>query len=179
MNEVPARWVLAALLATCVSQAGYTKVIMQGVHEVRGASAELHLVTEVGENELAGFGAIRFEPLETSIGSRLCPPALHDEYDAAAAEWQRKLAMHYSGDGPGLAVRSEVLYFQEKGLLGSALMLSRVRMHTMERLVVDGIVLAESKSYRAGDEDALAAATLEAIGEFLERQKGVRNGEEN
>ena len=179
MNGVAARWALAALLAVSVSQAGCTKVIMQGVHEVRGASAKLHLISAVDENEFAGYGGIRFEPLETSIGSRLCPPTLHDEYDAAAAVWQRKLAEHYSGGGPELTIESEALYYQKKGLLKSALMLSRVRMRAKETLVMDGIVLAKSKSYRAGGESALAAATLKAIGKFLERQKGVESEDED
>ena len=49
--------------------------------------------------------------------------------------------------------------------------LARVRMHEDGTLVADVVVRSESKSFRAGDEKALAGACIQAIGKFLKKQK--------
>jgi hypothetical protein len=56
-------------------------------------------------------------------------------------------------------------------LLGSAQLLVRLTMRDGERVVVDALVNAESKSFRAGSGDDLAQAAIKAVGRFLVRHK--------
>lgn len=151
---------------------GCFTAIKQAYHEARGAQAEVKPI-QAGDGALAGFNEVRFAPATASVGPKFAPPALLRAYDAAVAGLRTDLGKHYPGGAPALNVETEVLYFQEKGLLSGAQMLSRVRMGDAGRVVVDALVLAESKSFRAGGEDDLAKATVNALREFLQKQKGA------
>lgn len=76
-----------------------------------------------------------------------------------------------------MAVDSDIQYFQGKGALSGAFMLTRVKLRDGERVAGELFVRAESESFRAGGEDALANASVTALGKFLKSRGAVREGE--
>lgn len=162
---------LVLLTTSTLSLTGCFTIAKQAIHEARGAQGELLPVSTVGDSALARCRSIVFTPADTTAGPRLCPPALLREYDAATRKLAARLRPHYPGGAPTLTVDSEILYFQRKGLLSGAFMLTRVRMRADDRLAVDAIIKAESAAYTAGGEDDLADATVDALGRFLRRNR--------
>jgi hypothetical protein len=164
--------VLAGLTLTVVP--GCSSVVKQVIAEGRGAKAELMPLRPVATRELSGFQGVSFSPARTELPPSLCPPRLLSEYDREAARRVEKLAKHFPGGEPALTVDTDVLYFQEKSLFGSAECLTRVKLRSGGSLVVDALVRAESRSFRAGDEEGLAKACVRAVYDFLLDQKGVK-----
>jgi len=161
-------------LTGCVG-AAFT-VAKQAVREVRGAQGELLLITEDRPTDLRAIRGVEFAPAYSTLGSRWCPPRLLQAYDRCANQLLPRLRAYYPGGTPTLTIESEVVYFQKKGLFGAAQMLTRVRMRNGQSLLVDGLLKTESESFREGDEDDLARASVEALGRFLENsRKGVQS----
>jgi len=167
---------LLAALALLTSS-GCTTVAKQALHEVRGARAEISLVEQVGENALAKYESVRFEPATSDVG-QVCPTKVLQAWDRHTAEEQASLAKYFPGDLPALRIESEIWFFKEKGLLGQAECLARIRIRDNETLKADLIVQALSKSFRAGDESALTEAAVHAIGKFLKKQRKPAETEE-
>jgi hypothetical protein len=159
------------LAANTLPLAGCLTVAKQAFEEARGAQGEVLPITQVSETTLARYQSLEFTPATTAAGGRLCPPALLRAYDRAANRLAARLKTYYPGSAPTLTVDSEILYFQAKGLLSGAFMLTRVKMHEHDQLAVDALVKAESAAYSAGDEDDLADAAVHALGKFLKRAK--------
>jgi len=164
---------LAALVLSTSS--GCTTVAKQALHELRGAKADVSLVQEIGEHALADYQSVEFEAARSDVG-QVCPPKVLRAWDQAAGEQQAELAKYFPGGSPTLRIESEIWFFKEKGLLGNAECLARVRMRDDGTLKADLVVQALSKAFRAGDESALTDAAVKAIGKFLKKQK---KGEEN
>mgnify|MGYP001458551342 CR=1 FL=1 len=168
--------VLSLLLAPL---AGCLTVLKQGYAEIVGAQGTLLLINEVGPQALRPYQSISFESATTTMGEKLAPRTLISAYDDAAREMVRAMPPRaFPGGQPGLSVTSEVLYFQRKGLLSAAMSLVRVRISDDSRLIVDGVLRTESSSFRAGAEEDLAVASMKALREFLESQKGIEREED-
>lgn len=158
-----------SLLAAAGLVAGCTTAAKQALYELRGAKGKFLWVSAPHRERLARVRGLRFEPVTTSIGQRLCPPAFLTAFDRRAAERLETLRGLYPGGEPLLRIQADVLYFQKKGLLSEAQSLTRVRMRDDVGLLADGIVRVESRSFRAGDEEDLAEETVDAICKFLRR----------
>ena len=177
MTTRPTGVLLGLLAALVLSTAGgCTTVAKQALHEFRGAKADVSLVQEIGDHALAKYQSVRFEPARSDVG-QVCPPRVLRAWDQHAVEEQAELAEYFPGGPPTLRIESEIWFFKEKGLLGNAECLARVRIRDDGTLKADLIVQALSKSFRAGDESALTDAAVKAIGKFLKNQKEVEEGE--
>ena len=163
---------LLTALTLSLPMTGCTTVAKQAFHEVRGAHSDVLLITDLNEQTLRPYQRVTFDPVISTLGDKLCPPELREVFNQNLAEQGATLQTAYSGGGPGLRVGSEILFFQEKGLLSQAELLSRVRMHDMNtsQLVLDAVVRTESKAFRAGGKTALARSNAEAIGKLLRRR---------
>jgi len=168
---------ITAWLAALLPQLGCTTIAKQALHEVRGAQARVHPINRLSEGALKRYELIRFEPATTTVGPVLCPRDLLDAYDRYTRALQDELQDQADQAATSLTAHSEILFFQEKGLLGSAMCLTRVRMRNSDELVLDAMVLAESKSFREGDEDDLAKASVKAIGKFLKKYRQPEGAE--
>jgi hypothetical protein len=149
-----------------VPLSGCLSVVRQGIAEARGAQGELLLI-EGSAVARSRHRSVVFQPADTSVGRRICPPELLAAYDQAARDMQNELAPVDSGGEPRWTVSSDLLYFRTKGLLGTAQLLARVQVRSEERLLIDGLLLAESSAFSAGDEHALSRAALRALGRAL------------
>jgi hypothetical protein len=160
---------LGPLLPGC----GAGSLAKHAFYEVRGAQSKIIPVDDFDPDALRAYLSVRFEPVTTTVGDRICPPRLRRAYDEQLRELSLDLREHYPGGKPTLRVSSEIMYFHRKGLLSGAQCLARVRMHDADsqRLLVDAIIRTESKSFSAGDEDALAESGVDELGEFLEKRK--------
>jgi hypothetical protein len=162
-------------LAGCIGAAA--TVAKQALKEVRGAHADVLPVTDVGRQVLSKYQSIEFTAATTSAG-RLCPTTLLRAYDRSANQLRPQLESAFPGGAPTLTVDSDVLYFQGKGMLSGAFMLTRVQLRDGDRVTGELFVRAESESFHAGGEDALASASVTALGKFLKARGAVRAGEE-
>ena len=165
---------VAALLATT----GCTTAAKQAFHEVLGARGVIKFIDEPSPAELDQYQSRRFEPAQTTIGPRLCPPALRRSYDAYADKLVLDLGDRFPGGEPVLTISTEILYFQEKGLFGAAQLLARLKFTGGDRLVGDAIVVVGSKSFRAGGAGALVEASVKTIGKFLKAGSTEEEDEE-
>jgi len=157
------------LVATCsLGTTGCFTLAKQAFHEAVGAKGDVITISG-GPEELSRFRSVDFKAATTTVNDRLCPPELRRAYDRSARQCAAKLAANFTGGEPTLTVASEVLYFQKKGLLSGAFMLTRVRMSAETESVIDAILRAESDAFRAGGEDDLARASCEALRAFLEQ----------
>lgn len=150
---------------------GCTTAAKQALQEVRGARADMLFNQDVGERVLARFEELRFSPPTTTLSTKLCPPELLRAYEQNARELTIDLAELYPGGEPLLTIDSEMQLFRKKGLLNRAELLMRVKMHDEQGLIVDTLVIASSKAFRAGGEEHLTEAALKAIGKLLRKQK--------
>ncbi len=171
MTTPGSRAALLVLILAALPLAGCTTALKQAYHEVRGADSEIHTNNVVIGRPLADCGRVDFKPAYTDLSGRLCPPTLISAYDRMAGEAERELETVYAGDGPTLNVETEVLFFERKGILGTAQFLSRVRMVSEGVLLIDAWVDTRSKSFRAGAEDDLAESTVKELAQFLYDQK--------
>jgi hypothetical protein len=160
-------------LTGCIGAAA--TVAKQAFKEVRGAHADVLQATDMGRQTLGTYRGIEFTPATTSAG-RLCPVSLLRAYDRAARQLGPELASTFAGGAPTLTVDSDILYFQGKGMLSGAFMLTRVKLRDGERTAGELFVRAESESFHAGGEDALASASVNALGKFLKARGAARGG---
>lgn len=171
MTRVRRHVALLVLAGSAVGSTGCFTVAKQAYREVRGAQGEYLPISEPGAAALAQAGELQFKPATTSVGSRICPPEVLRAYDLAAARefaaWKTGLA----GSGRSLTVESEVMYFQAKNLSGGAIMLTRVRLLADGQLAADGLLKAESHSFRAGGHEDLARVSLEALHRHLQLKR--------
>ena len=166
-------WAAAlSLAATAVLQTGCLgTVLKQGFEEVRGAHADLLPIVSVSELALAKYESVAFTPATTTIGDRLCPPGVRRAYDRSASQLLARLTRVYPGGPPTLTIDTDIVYFQKKGLFSGGQLLARVKMHGADQLVADALLKAETQSFRAGGEDNLARAAIQALQRFLVRYK--------
>lgn len=165
----PALFALAALVIA--PQFGCSTLAKQAFYEARGADAEVEPISLPAADTLRGrFGQVRFRAARCDLGP--LAPALPGAFERAARRTEQRL----NGGGETAEIDSELLYYQEKGLMGSALLLARITVTSGGRALGDAIVKAESKAFRAGGEDSLARACTEEIADYL---LGERKDEED
>jgi len=169
-NALP---LLAASIAL-ISSAGCSHIIKPAYYELRGAKGTIYWVEEPPVSSLDEFRSVYFEPLSTTLGARLCPPELLEEYNRTARVYEAKLE-NYPGGSPTLSVGGDVVYFQNKGLLSAALLLMRFKLTADGRQVGDGVLRVESKSFREGDIGDLAETAVETLSKYLDEEKMPRD----
>jgi len=164
---------LAACCGMLLTTSGCMTAAKTALHELRGAHAELLLVSTPLRQQVAACNRLDFTPATTTLGAKLCPPKVLRAFDRNTRDLRKneKIAAAFSGGEPTLRVDSEIYYYQEKGLLGGAQLLVHVKMHGGDQLLVDALVVAESKAFREGGSSALSEAGVKAIGKFLRKQK--------
>jgi len=167
----------SSVFALLLPLAGCSTAIKQVYYEVRGAKSDIMLISQFQSDTLAAYQSLRFEPATTTVGDRICPPRLLHHYDEQLADASRELRDAYPGGDPALRITTELLYFQNKGLLSGALLLARSRMYdaTDDRLVVDALILTESKSFREGSRGDLAESSVKALRRFLRERQAPRS----
>lgn len=158
----------ALLLAT---QTGCFTLIKQAFYEVRGAKSDIRQNTTTTRAELQPYEHIEFAPVTTELTDQICPRRLLFHYDEFAANQQPDFYLAFPGDPPALSGHSEILYYAPKGILGAAIMITRFRLYDGEREVGDLVVITESKSFRAGDEDDMARSAAHGLGKYLAELK--------
>lgn len=154
---------------------GCTTVVKQAFYELRGAKAEVVLNSEPADADLEPYVAIEFAPATTTLNDRLCPREVIATYDQYARTLTRDLQEAYPGGEPRLVLDSEVLFFQSKGIMSQAQMLTRVRMRHGERLVADAIIKCESRAFREGGGRELAETSVKGLAKWLRKQKGIED----
>ncbi len=159
--------IVVGLALILLTQTGCLSVVKHAYYEARGAKAEVKVNGATNHNLLASCGDVEFAPATTTLDAELCPPRVLRYYD----EHARKLAERFNGRNGGgssaLRITSDIQYFAPKGLLGSAMMLTRVKLTSAGSQVLDAVVVAESKSFRAGGGNALAEASVSGLGKYL------------
>ena len=167
------RWSSLLLLGSLPALTGCLSAAAQAYYEIRGAGGEVKPIDAPAAESLAAFNSVEFAPATSRLPAKFIPSPLIRAYDDACREMGEKLVAHMAGGPPALRVESEIVFFQEKGLLSSALMLDRVRLFDGSRQIGDLLVQTESRSFRAGDEKPLAQASVRALIDYLARLKGV------
>lgn len=126
--------------------------------ELKGAKGELIPIRE-GSDAALQTAALDFKPAQTTSGARLAPATLLRAVDAAAS----RVAAQTQGRAKQLGVETDVVYFQSKGLSSGAMLLARMTFRSGAEVVAEYMGKVESESFRAGNEDALAQALLDAV----------------
>lgn len=170
MSRLTAACSAALFVALLVTSTGCTTVAKQAFRELRGAHADVLLNEPVAVEKMQPYGSVEFSPITTTLGPRLCPLELKRAYDQFAREEGLRLREELPGGSPTLTLDSEALFFQGKGLLSQATFLIRVKMRNGGAVVADAVVVTESKSFRAGDADDLAEASVRALGDWLRKR---------
>ena len=159
---------MVGVVAVLATQVGCTTALKQAYYEVTGAKADILFNRAPESSEIRAFQAVKFDRLTTELTAELLPPAVLRYYRQGLAEQQFELHEHFPGGDPTLRVDSEITYFQEKGILSPAMMISRVRLlGPDDRLLGDLLVRVESKSFREGDAEDVALAATEGLGKYL------------
>lgn len=159
--------ILMLLVGALATQSGCVTLARQAISEVRGAQGD---VLPIGSTFAAPqSGSIRAAPATSSVGPPIVPASLLRQWDLIAEEILVTPGAGASAAGE-LLIETDFLYFSEKGLLDQAMCLARVRMMRDGKPVGDVMLLAESKSFRAGDDRALARAAAEALRKYLRRE---------
>jgi hypothetical protein len=159
---------LAALLP--VAGCSPTDVILPAYYELRGARGTIQWIEEPAVGSLDTFRSVYFEPLSNSVGHRLCPPRLVEDYNQTARAYEDSLN-NYPGGSPTVNVAGDVVYFQNKGLLSGALLLVRIKLTADGRQLGDGLLRVESKSFREGSAGDLAEAAVRTVARYLSEEK--------
>lgn len=173
MTNHAVRLGLAGLIMTGMALTGCTTVARQAFHELRGAKADVLINLSEDPDAVAHCQGVRFQPVASTLSERLCPARVLRAYDAVARAEADRLLTEYPGGDPELTVESDVQFLQGKGLLSGALMLTRVKMRQDADVLVDALVVAESKAFREGSREDLTEATVEALGKWLRQRKGA------
>ena len=172
MTNCPYVWSRILVLAGLLPLAGCsaTDVILPAYYELRGAKGTIQWIEEPPVGSLDRIQSVYFEPLSNSLGRKLCPPRLVQDFDRSAARYERSLKGH-SSDGASIKVAGDVVYFQNKGLLSGALLLVRVKVTAEDRQLGDGLLRVESKSFREGSTGDLAEAAVSTLAKYLTQAK--------
>jgi len=165
-----------------IAQTGCVTAAKTAYYEIRGAKVKVVPArTDVPRTQItdifAPYQSFSFQPATTTLGSHLCPPKVISAYNEAARALPSdpEVMAEFPGGGSTLTISSDIEFFESKGLLGSALMFTRVHFRDGGRDVLDALVITKSSSFREGGRTALATETVEGIGDFL---RTAKTGEE-
>lgn len=163
---------LVVLVAALAPLTGCMTAIKQAIREVKGAGGDVFLNADLPLDVIERYDSVRFELSTSDVSDKIVPRGVLSAYDASAQEFTRdRLSKVFTGGSPELRVRATMIYFQSKGVLSAAELLSRVRATDGEKLIFDAIIRAESDAFSAGGESALARANCAALVAFLEERK--------
>ncbi|MGD8453202.1 MAG: hypothetical protein PVJ57_15395 [Phycisphaerae bacterium] len=168
------------LLAGMLPLTGCTTALKHAYYELRGAKGDIEFIQVVPTHVVESCGGVRFTPVESTIGPRLCPTELRAAYDRYAKRLESDLRERFTTGGPTLELASEMLYFHGKGLFGEAQLLVRVRFTEGGQHVGDALVVVGSKAFRESGKGALAQTAVETVGKFLtegEKERAKREEE--
>lgn len=154
-----------------VLNTGCMSAAKQAFYELRGAKADVRINGELGPRALARYQSVTFAPATTTLKDKLCPAQMLRDFDRHADRLPALVEEGYPGGAPALRIESELQYYQAKGLLSGALLLTRVKLLSEGAAVADLLVVAESKSFREGGGEALAEASIKALAGWLQKQK--------
>ena len=179
MKTVLPRLSLLLFLCSVPSLIGCTTALKHAYYEFRGAQSKIELIEDLPEDALEPYQSVRFTPATTRMGEKICPARLRYYFDQFDATLREELRDEYPGGSPGLVVYTDLIYFQEKGLLSAALCLAHVKLKEdgSDKPVAEFIVKTESKSFREGGRSALAESNVHTLGKFL-RNRGLKEKEE-
>jgi hypothetical protein len=138
------RCTAAGLFAIVLSSSGCMTAVKTAYYEVRGAKVKVVPAdTSVSRTQImerfAPYDSFTFQPARTTLGSHLCPRKVLNSFDTTAAALPAELTEQYPGGGRGLTISSDVQFFESKGLLGSALMFTRVNFRDAGSTVLDAL----------------------------------------
>ncbi|HRX86913.1 MAG TPA: hypothetical protein P5572_17955 [Phycisphaerae bacterium] len=167
-----------ASLVFVAAQVGCVSAVKHVYYEVRGAKVKvMPAQTATPRSEIverfAPYESFQFEPAKTTLGPEMCPPRVLTMFDETAQglrtseDLGEKLVTHYPGGAPTLNIATELQFVESKGLLGTALLIGRVRMTDGSTTVLDAVVMTQSKSFREGGREELAKETARGLGRFL------------
>ncbi len=165
--------VLFALCGAAFISSGCTAVAGQALKEARGARGT-PILLRAAPTAVRGQ-SLQFTPAGTSLGPQVAPPAVLAAWDRAAGQLAARLVKEYPGGEPVLTLDADVLYFQGKGVSSGGLLLVHVLTRIGNEPAGDVLLRAESESFRAGNEDALSRAAVDALGKYL-RERGPAGG---
>jgi hypothetical protein len=152
---------------------GCSTLAKQGYSEFKGAQSELKIVGAAQSGAVKNASGIEFKAAKSSIGPEVVGPTVLQTYDAEARKVAEKLAGNFKGKDAKLVVDSDLLYYQGKGITSGGMLLTHVRVHAGDKLVLDTLIKTESESFRSRDEAALTRSAVEALGKQLQRDLGV------
>ena len=163
-----ARLICVALFGlTLLGSTGCTTVLKQAYYEVRGAQGELRFIDQPMPSEIRQCNSVNIEPATTDLGPVMCPPELQEAYvDAAHAALTAEDTL-WPGGEPAMTVSGRIVYFQKKGILSASQLITRIKFETGGREVGDALLVVESKSFRKGDEKAIAEAGVQTLMKYL------------
>lgn len=155
--------ILAITLLSMVSSTGCFTAAKQALAEVRGAQASVEPISTAARGSAA---AVHFRPARTEAGGAAVASAAA-AFDAAARQVEQEINAG-AGTGDAVEVDTKILYFRERGLFGTGLLLAHVQaMQRSGSPVLDAFVRVETKSFRAGDLADMAEAMAKDTARFL------------
>lgn len=174
MKSLRARFGITAIVCLMTpALTGCVRLAKQGLHEVMGARGKLMLNNDVEPGVLKRYGRVTFARVETTLIEDNCPRELLDAYDQAYRDVSKRIQDLYPGGTPELRVTSDIQYFTEKGLLGEALLLTRVKLLAGTETIIDSLVLVKSDSYLRGGARDMARAAAKTLRKLLEDRDGA------
>lgn len=161
------RAILTTLLFQALGLTGCLSAARQAFEEARGARGETLVIRESAVGALVRPERVEFTPATSRFGPRIVPPVVLPAYDASARQLMARLPAPSVAARPPVIVDTEMLYFQRKSLLSGGLLLAHVIFRIAEQPAAELLVRAESDAFRAGSEDDLANAAVEAVRKYL------------
>lgn len=161
------RWSTIVGLSLLLINTGCTTALKRAYYEIRGAKGEVKPVAPLSDAQRTEYRGVEFKPVHTTLSPSLCPPAVRIAFDRAAREMTRALDRRFPGGAPVLSVDPEIVYYQEKGLLGQAHLILRARLNNDNAAVADLLVVVVSESFREGDSEALTEEAAEVIVRYI------------
>lgn len=167
-TSTPLRLITMIGLTLLVStNVGCFTAIKQTFSEFRGAKGEVLINQDLEGRPFATVGSVQIRPTRTRLAEKLCSTEMLDAMRYEVLNAQSYLRSDFRGDGQTLVIDTEVLYFAEKTILGSALLLVWLEFRVDEKLVADGILRIDSNAFSDDKPEELAEAGLEALRQFV------------
>lgn len=140
----------------------------QAFSEVRGAQATVEPISASGSFPAANIAQVRFRPPRTEApGGSGTPGTLVTAFESAARKAEADFNRGSASGGRTVEVDTKLIYFRERGLLGSSLLLARVQAHEAGRTLLDAFVHTETQSIRDGDVEGMTRAVVEGVAKYL------------
>lgn len=153
----------ALLCAVLITTTGCRYLAVQAYAEVVGAQGTVHTPSPIPPTAFDRFRDVGFETARCEFAPPMIPRALLRAYDDGCIEAIGKLRDKFPGGEPSVRITASFLYFQARSFTAGAEAIARVQFFDGGSMMLDSLVRAESESFNAGDEAALARAVVDAI----------------